>query len=80
LYLDRLSLDEGEALPDPLWFHSLVIGSSPRYLAENADAIRQDWPRIPLPASADALGLLVILDVGKGDLRPAFLLVPQRKG
>ncbi|MDS4031573.1 MAG: type ISP restriction/modification enzyme, partial [Candidatus Contendobacter sp.] len=25
------------------------------YLAENADGIRQDWPRIPLPAERDAL-------------------------
>lgn len=28
---------------------------APAYLSDNADGIRQDWPRIPLPASSDAL-------------------------
>jgi hypothetical protein len=35
--------------------HALAIGYSPDYLSENADGIRQDWPRIPLPDSRDAL-------------------------
>ena len=30
--------------------HALAIGYSPAYLSENADGIRRDWPRIPLPA------------------------------
>ena len=51
-------------LPDPdtdrdtaalIWQHALAVGYSPAYLAEHADGIRQDWPRIPLPASAEAL-------------------------
>jgi hypothetical protein len=51
-------------LPDPdadaataalIWLHALAIGYSPAYLAENADGIRGDWPRIPLPGSATAL-------------------------
>ena len=29
--------------------HALAIGYSPAYLGENADGIRKDWPRIPLP-------------------------------
>jgi hypothetical protein len=29
--------------------HALAIGYSPAYLSENADGIRKDWPRIPLP-------------------------------
>jgi hypothetical protein len=37
------------------WMHALAIGYSPVYLAENADGIRQDWPRIPLPDSKSAL-------------------------
>lgn len=37
------------ALP---WHHALAIGYAPAWLAENADGIRQDWPRIPLPDSA----------------------------
>ena len=43
--------------------HALAIGYAPAYLAENADGIRQDWPRIPLPASHDAL--LASADLGK---------------
>jgi hypothetical protein len=51
-------------LPDPdndqqtaelIWYHALAIGYSPSYLAENADGIRQDWPRIPLPEAKDSL-------------------------
>lgn len=32
-----------------------AIGYSTAYLTENADGIRQDWPRIPLPASKNLL-------------------------
>ena len=51
-------------LPDPdqdaetaalLWRHALAIGFSPAYARENADGIRQDWPRIPLPDERDVL-------------------------
>lgn len=52
LPLTRLDSDPGAG--SMLWFHSLAIGCSPLYLSENADGIRQDWPRIPLPASKDA--------------------------
>lgn len=34
-----------------IWMHTLAIGYSPLYLSENADGIKQDWPRIPLPNS-----------------------------
>jgi hypothetical protein len=40
------------ALP---WYHALAIGYAPAWLAENADGIRQDWPRVPLPDSAELL-------------------------
>jgi hypothetical protein len=40
------------ALP---WHHVLAVGYAPAWLAENADGIRQDWPRVPLPDSADLL-------------------------
>jgi hypothetical protein len=45
-------------IPDPdmdreaaelVWMHVLAIGYSPAYQQENADGIRTDWPRIPLP-------------------------------
>ncbi len=38
-----------------LWMHALAVGYSPAYLTENADGIRRDWPRIPLPAGRKAL-------------------------
>jgi hypothetical protein len=52
------------ALPDPdtdqataelIWMHALAIGYSPAYLHDNADGIRENWPRIPLPTTRDAL-------------------------
>ncbi len=38
-----------------IWLHALAVGYSPAYLAENADGIRRDWPRIPLPDTTKAL-------------------------
>ena len=38
-----------------IWMHALAIGYSSAYLCENADGIRQDWPRIPLPDSKETL-------------------------
>ena len=35
--------------------HALAVGYSPAYLAENADGVRRDWPRVPLPADRAAL-------------------------
>jgi len=40
---------------EAVWMHSLAIGYSPAYLRENADGIRGDWPRIPLPNTKAAL-------------------------
>lgn len=37
------------ALP---WHHALAIGYTPAWLSENADGIRREWPRVPLPDSA----------------------------
>jgi len=38
-----------------IWMHALAIGYSPSYLYENADGIRKDWPRIPLPGTKPLL-------------------------
>jgi hypothetical protein len=57
-YLAALGLpdpDQDSPTAELLWMHALAIGYSPAYLADNADGIAQDWPRIPLPASRDAL-------------------------
>ncbi len=52
LYLAALKIpdpDADHASAALLWMHVLAIGYSPEYLAENADGLRHDWPRIPLP-------------------------------
>ena len=57
-YLAALGLPDPDAEPDTaevLWMHALAIGYSPAYLAEHADGIRGDWPRIPLPVGREAL-------------------------
>ena len=57
-YLAALGLTDPDADADTaalLWMHTLAIGYSPAYLTENADGIRADWPRIPLPADAERL-------------------------
>jgi len=57
-YLTGLGLADLDADPGTaglLWTHALATGYSPAYLAENADGIRQDWPRVPLPATRKRL-------------------------
>ena len=43
------------AQPEDLFFHIVGLLHAPAYRAENAGALRQDWPRVPLPLSAVAL-------------------------
>ena len=38
-----------------VWMHALAIGFAPAYLEENADGVRESWPRIPLPATVQQL-------------------------
>jgi hypothetical protein len=38
-----------------VWLHVLAISYSPAWLSENAHAVREGWPRVPLPASIDLL-------------------------
>ncbi len=47
--------DADAATAGLIWMHALAIGYSPAYLAENADGVRRDWPRVPLPDSRKAL-------------------------
>ncbi len=57
-YLAGLGIKDPDANAETagtIWMHALAIGYSPAYLAENADGIRRDWPRIPLPDSRKAL-------------------------
>jgi len=41
--------------PEELFYHTLAVLHAPEYRAENSGALRQDWPRVPLPKSREAL-------------------------
>jgi hypothetical protein len=41
--------------PEELFYHTLAVLHSPEYRGENSGALRQDWPRVPLPKSREAL-------------------------
>jgi hypothetical protein len=65
-YLAKLGIKNPDDDADTaalIWMHALAIGYSPAYLAENADGIQQDWPRIPLPESKAVL--LTSAELGK---------------
>lgn len=49
-YLDCLDAD-----PAALFHHLVAILYAPSYAVENASGLRNDWPRIPLPVTQDAL-------------------------
>ncbi len=59
-----------------VWHHALAITYSPAYLAENAAGIRQGWPRIPLPGSADLLRASAALGARLAALLDADTPVP----
>jgi len=57
-YLADIGVADPDANPQTaghIWMHALAIGYSPAYLTENADGIRRDWPRIPLPLTRELL-------------------------
>ncbi|OQC12029.1 MAG: N-6 DNA Methylase [Lentisphaerae bacterium ADurb.Bin082] len=47
--------DADQVVSELIWHHALAIGYSPAYLEANADGVRQDWPRIPLPQAREQL-------------------------
>jgi hypothetical protein len=65
-YLSSLGLEDPDAnveLAATVWQHSLAIGNSRAYLAENIYGVRYNWPRIPLPGTS--AGLLKSAKLGK---------------
>lgn len=57
-YLASLGIDNPDSdahTAGLIWIHALAIGYSSAYLSENADGIRKDWPRIPLPEKKELL-------------------------
>jgi hypothetical protein len=51
-----------DANVDGLFYHVISVLHSPAYRQENAGALRQDWPRVPLPATKERL--LASVDLG----------------
>ncbi|WP_044550019.1 type ISP restriction/modification enzyme [Azospirillum lipoferum] len=47
--------DKDEAAGSLLWHHALAVTFSPAYLSDHGEAVRRDWPRVPLPADKAAL-------------------------
>ncbi|MBC7852700.1 MAG: N-6 DNA methylase [Pirellulaceae bacterium] len=55
-----------------LFHHAIAIMHAPSYATENGSALRQDWPRIPLPKSREQL--VASADLGR---QVAALLDPE---
>ena len=57
-YLASLGIDNPDSdahTAGLIWMHALAVGYSRAYLSENADGIRKEWPRIPLPKNKELL-------------------------
>jgi type ISP restriction-modification system protein len=67
-YLARLET----AHPEDLFNHIVAALHAPAYRIENAGALRQDWPRIPLPTNRDTL--IASAELGR---QVAVLLDPE---
>ena len=80
-YLNRFN---GVSDHPHLFFHAIAILHAPSYAAENGSALRQDWPRVPLPAEREQL--LASAELGRkiADLldpeKPMGKLRPELKG
>lgn len=67
-----ITIGNGTSDTPHLFHHAIAIMHAPSYAAENASALRQDWPRIPLPANRD--DLIASADLGR---QVAALLDPE---
>jgi hypothetical protein len=68
--------DHDQAAAEAIWYHALAITFSPAWMAENGDAIRQDWPRVPLPDTAELLTASAMLGREVADLLDPDTPVP----
>ena len=81
-FLASLTAQYGEVehLPELVFFDIAAILNSPAYRTENAGAIEQDWPRIPLPATRELLEASAALGRRVGDLlRPDVAFTPSQE-
>lgn len=72
--LGRFQAEALETDPEDLFFHALATLHSPAYRRENRGALRQDWPRVPLPATGERLRASA--ELGR---RLAALLDPEQE-
>ncbi len=68
-YIARL-----DATAEDLFYHALAVLHAPLYRDENAGALRQDWPRVPLPEDREVL--LASAELGR---QVALLLDTERE-
>jgi len=57
-YLQQLGITDAQNDKDSatlIWLHALAIGVSPLYVEQNGEAVRSDWPRVPMPDSEHSL-------------------------
>ena len=47
--------DHDSQAAEIIWLHALAIGYSAKYQSDNADGLKIDWPRIPLPQNREIL-------------------------
>lgn len=74
-YLHRLGINDATSNRENatlIWMHALAMGVSPLYVEQNGEAVRADWPRIPLPSSAQML-----CDSAELGMRVATLVSPD---
>jgi hypothetical protein len=50
-----MGICDGDAEPEEVFHHAVAIMHTPQYRTENSGALLGDWPRIPLPATAELL-------------------------
>jgi hypothetical protein len=55
MYLDSMTLAVDMPLGTELFLHAVATIRAAQYRSENAESLRQDWPRIPLPDSKELL-------------------------
>lgn len=77
-YLSTLGVSQDDPDHDELlWCHALAIAYAPKYVTQNAGGIAADWPRIPLPATADALRASADLGARLADLLDPLRPLPS---
>jgi len=78
-YLATIAKDNPDDDPDlgrAVWLHALAVIYSPLYLAENADDVRADLPRIPLPGNLQRLQDSALLGATLGNLLDVEKTIP----